>query len=90
MYYAEFDDEDDEPLRKTKKQYKKKDDSPLKECFTMKCEKCTVTFESFKEVKSHYEKKHQTIGYLVCCKEKFKRRVRALEHAARHQNPKYM
>ncbi|KAG4079998.1 hypothetical protein HA402_006310 [Bradysia odoriphaga] len=56
----------------------------------MQCTKCTESFASFtfKDVKNHYHKEHDINGFLVCCRKKFFRRIRALEHIARHINPR--
>lgn len=66
------------------------DDDLIRNWCQMKCTKCPDSFNgfTFKDVKIHYSKEHGTNGFLLCCHKKFFRRVRALEHIARHINPR--
>lgn len=65
------------------------DDDLIRNWCQMKCTKCPELFNgcTFKDVKVHYSKEHEMNGFLLCCEKKFFRRVRALEHIARHINP---
>ncbi|KAJ6639225.1 Transcription factor grauzone [Pseudolycoriella hygida] len=81
----------------TKSRYKRKRDHPnvladddlIRNWCQMKCTVCPELFKdfTFKDVKVHYDKEHGMNGFLTCCHKKFFRRVRALEHIARHINP---
>lgn len=62
-------------------------DELIRNWCNMECTKCTEKFCVFPEVKVHYHNVHQSNGYLVCCNKKFFRRIRILEHIARHMNP---
>jgi hypothetical protein len=63
-------------------------ESSIKEYCKMECFKCTnVSFTKWLEMKKHYRDEHQMAGYIVCCNKKFSKRVRILEHIARHLNP---
>lgn len=66
------------------------DDDLIRNWCQMRCTKCPELFKdfTFRDVKVHYMKEHHMNGFLVCCHKKFFRRVRALEHIARHINPK--
>lgn len=66
------------------------DDDLIRNWCQMQCTKCPELFQgfTFKDVKIHYDKEHGINGFLLCCHKKFFRRVRALEHIARHINPK--
>lgn len=66
------------------------DDDLIRDWCQMQCTKCPKLFKeyTFKDVKIHYSKEHSMNGFLQCCHKKFFRRVRALEHIARHINPK--
>lgn len=65
------------------------EDNLIRNWCEMHCTKCPELFDgfTFKEVKVHYDKEHGINGFLLCCDKKFFRRVRALEHIARHINP---
>lgn len=66
------------------------DDDLIRNWCQMKCTKCPELFDgfTFRDVKIHYNKEHDMNGFLLCCHKKFFKRVRALEHIARHINPK--
>lgn len=76
---------------KTQKTIKKsktdKDDEQILAWCQMVCMHCTQTFQRFAEVKVHYRDQHQENGYIICCKKKFFRRVRLLQHISHHIDP---
>lgn len=63
------------------------DDELIRNWCEMHCTMCAHTFHRFPEVKTHYRDKHQRNGFITCCKRKFFRRVRVLEHIGCHINP---
>lgn len=96
-YEAETISEDAKPSSNRNRSKRKRDnplvladDDLIRNWCQMKCTKCPELFGgfTFKDVKIHYSKEHGTNGFLLCCHKKFFRRVRALEHIARHINPK--
>lgn len=88
---------DSHPLSKRVRGMRKRDhpsvlagDDLIRNWCEMQCTICTESFKSFtfKDVKKHYSQKHEVNGFLVCCRKKFFRRIRVLEHIARHINPR--
>lgn len=63
------------------------EDEKIRQWCRMECSLCSTTFYRFPDVKIHYRNEHSTNGYIICCNKKFFRRVRVLEHIARHINP---
>ena len=55
--------------------------------FTMSCEMCSVTFETFEGAKKHYRSIHKKPGFLRCCGRKFLRSGAVREHLVHHMNP---
>lgn len=73
-------------LTTTKKVLKQKNnnndiiDEQIRTFFHMKCDNCDHIFNSYLEAKSHYRFKHQQIGYITCCGEKFFQRFKIVNH----------
>lgn len=63
------------------------DDSLILRWCQMQCELCHETFQQFYDIKMHYQNVHNENGFVMCCKKKFFRRVRLMEHAVKHMNP---
>lgn len=63
------------------------DDELIRNWCDMQCTQCSKMFHRFPEVKTHYRDEHNCNGFITCCKRKFFRRVRVLEHIGRHINP---
>lgn len=63
-------------------------DKQICDFFNMACELCTIVFESFRDVCSHYPVVHGVYrGYVKCCDRKFFIRDTAIEHINWHSNP---
>lgn len=63
------------------------EDMQIRSILNMKCDLCHVTFNIFRESKSHYRDEHNINGYLICCEKKFFKRNQLIEHLQRHINP---
>lgn len=59
----------------------------IREYFKMNCGICDEHFENFRNVQSHFQKMHNSSGYLICCGKKFYRRGLLLDHVSRHVDP---
>ncbi|XP_037044361.1 transcription factor grauzone-like isoform X1 [Bradysia coprophila] len=63
-------------------------DAKIRKYFTMKCEICSdVEFDTLATVRNHYRQVHKTIGYLICCGNKYHKRSLILDHIQYHGNP---
>lgn len=63
-------------------------DKQICDFFNMSCELCTIVFDSFRDVCSHYPDAHGVYrGYVKCCERKFFIRDTAIEHINWHSNP---
>lgn len=81
-------------LLKTKKEYLprievEEYDNFLKKHFKMTCEKCEETFETFRDLCTHFGEVHDEQGYVYCCGEKFVNRPLLADHVNIHLNPEY-
>lgn len=83
----------EKPLNSGRKRRKRdlpqtlKDDELIRSWCKMQCTLCDKTFYRFPDAKKHYRDEHQANGFVICCKKKFFRRIRALEHIQRHLDP---
>jgi hypothetical protein len=61
----------------------------LKNFCSMICDKCEEPFSEFTWAGAidHYSEKHQIAGYVFCCKRKFSKKPRIMQHISRHLNP---
>ncbi|XP_053962480.1 transcription factor grauzone-like [Anastrepha ludens] len=80
--------------RETKQQNKKRHkttgyDEFIAQNFTLICFLCQKSLTDFKELKSHFRKHHQTIGYVMCCGKKLLNRGVLVDHINVHNNPEY-
>lgn len=82
------DDEEEETEDNIKTDIKlKEEDNLIREYFKMECQLCPTKFDKFRSVKQHYRTAHKMNGYLFCCRKKFFKRIRVLDHIERHSNP---
>uniref|UniRef100_A0A182Q446 C2H2-type domain-containing protein n=1 Tax=Anopheles farauti TaxID=69004 RepID=A0A182Q446_9DIPT len=63
---------------------REKDDT-IKEFYTLECEICSASQESFVDLMGHYQTEHNTRGYIRCCDKQFFQRYSVLTHIAIHQ-----
>lgn len=78
------------PEHLRKRVSKAKGDAKIKEFIEMKCAICgpkQPSFDTFKDMQLHYNKEHNTRGYIVCCGKKIYRKDRAMDHITIHTNP---
>lgn len=58
------------------------------ENFDMTCDHCDTMFSSLYEARFHYKDRHNDdMGYIKCCKAKFQKLFRIVDHINSHWNP---
>ncbi|XP_058464836.1 zinc finger protein 62 homolog [Malaya genurostris] len=72
----------EEKVRRLKEENRK-----IKEFFTLNCEICTESFDSFDKLQRHTRKIHKTQGTIKCCNRIFYKKCRILDHINSHVNP---
>ncbi|XP_040152768.1 transcription factor grauzone-like [Anopheles arabiensis] len=60
-------------------------DKIITQFFTLECEICAATAESFVQLLDHYRTAHKTKGYVRCCGKQFFRRYILVDHIAAHR-----
>uniref|UniRef100_A0A8W7PWT7 Transcription factor grauzone n=1 Tax=Anopheles coluzzii TaxID=1518534 RepID=A0A8W7PWT7_ANOCL len=60
-------------------------DKIITQFFTLECEICATTAESFVQLLDHYRTAHKTKGYVRCCGKQFFRRYILVDHIAAHR-----
>ncbi|XP_061396129.1 zinc finger protein 184-like [Musca vetustissima] len=64
-------------------------DKFLQEHFKMSCDKCSKTFERFRQLCQHFSQEHNEQGYVMCCATKFFNRRLLVDHINFHLDPEY-
>lgn len=64
------------------------EDQQIRSVVNLKCDLCDYVFDVFRDCKSHFRTEHDIDGYLICCNNKYHKRVRLVEHIQRHIYPK--
>lgn len=73
--------------KKSRKINQEKNTDMIRQFFSMTCTLCPTEFTSFLHVKQHYRIVHKQPGFLECCKKKYTRLHKVLDHCSRHLNP---
>ncbi|XP_065086801.1 zinc finger protein 493-like [Ochlerotatus camptorhynchus] len=63
------------------------EDRLIKEFFSLKCDTCSESFETFKQLKTHAKKVHNTQAVLQCCNKSFSFKRKMLFHINNHLKP---
>lgn len=75
------------PIRKSKHKTSEMD-VMISSFMKLECTICSIDpFSSFSALQAHFLKLHNTLGYVQCCENKFKRRDRLYEHILFHKDP---
>lgn len=64
-------------------------DKFLKDNFKITCYLCNIPFETFFNMRKHFEEQHSERGHVKCCNKKFYRRSILVDHVHFHLNPNY-
>lgn len=70
-----------------RKSMEEKNTEIIRQYCSMICSLCPIEFTSFTHVKVHYRTVHKLSGFVECCKKKYTKLCRILEHCSRHFNP---
>ncbi|KAM7347412.1 uncharacterized protein ACRADG_006973 [Cochliomyia hominivorax] len=57
--------------------------------FDLSCSICNVSSDNFNNLKIHFLKEHNMVGYAMCCNKKFYKRCFLVDHINVHRDPNY-
>ena len=73
---------------KNEKRARKDDvDERIARHIRLNCEQCSENFQTFGDLKNHFQDVHSTKGYVLCCGRKFHKRSVLNDHVEKHINP---
>ncbi|KAM7350303.1 transcription factor grauzone-like [Cochliomyia hominivorax] len=75
--------------RKTAEVVKKRDEFIADNQFDLSCNICKISVDNFSDLKNHFRKQHNILGYAMCCNKKFYKRGVLVDHINVHNDPNY-
>lgn len=68
---------------------KKNDEFIADNHFELSCSICGASLDNFNNLKIHFRKEHDILGYAMCCNKKFYKRGVLVDHINVHKDPNY-